>query len=50
MYLKLAFPKTRRKVKSGSTGVLLLVGLDMLTEKGPNDYRHKKLTACREGK
>ncbi len=32
-YLKLAFPKTLLKVKSGSTGVFLLVRLDMLKEK-----------------
>ena len=29
-YLKLAFPKTLRKVKSGSTGLFLPVCLDML--------------------
>ena len=34
-YLKLAFPKTLLKVKSGSTGVFILVRLDML--KG-NDF------------
>ena len=48
MYLKLAFPKTRRKVKSGSTGVLLLVYLGMLKENDLTTTDTRSCTACRE--